>query len=114
MGGEGLLTAGIGLTGPRDQSRFAPAHLWLAQKPSFIGSRDVFWRLLYWHHRMFVRCIGPHHVRLGWVGIGSAWIAQRLARRPKQHDMRSRNNPMAVGVIARCIRAAVAYSASLP
>jgi hypothetical protein len=62
---------------------------------------------------MFVRRIGPHHVRLGRIGIGGSWIAQRLAWRAKEHDVRSRDDPVAVGILNRCIRTAIAGSTKL-
>jgi hypothetical protein len=75
--------------------------------------RSVSCWLLYRHHRVFIRCIGPHHVRFGRIGISGPWIAQGLARGAKEHHVRSRDDPMAVGVFGCCIRAAVAGSANL-
>jgi hypothetical protein len=109
-----LLPLPCGLPGRRDQSYLRARSLLACSKTSLFAMGMFSSGLLYWDHRMFVECIGPHHVRLGWVRIGSSWIAQRLAGRAEKHDVRSCNDPMAVGVIARCIWAAVANSTSLP
>jgi hypothetical protein len=50
------------------------------------GSTTLWWRA-YRNHQMRVGSVGPHHVRLRWIGIGGRWITHCFGRGTDNHDV---------------------------